>query len=264
MKKLDGPVRKQMQATVDKIVAQDPATMAQTHPLTGPLKGWNATKGSRGHRVVHQPNPETGGIHIGYVGLHEYDKAIQRLTHLDPKAAEVRHVSDEASDGDGVTGGMMIALVPPATIVEDLVLEEGEGAEQLHITLAYLGKTDEYSDVLLDGLHEVMEAWADGQPKFTATVQGVGTFLPADEDGQHVLWASVDAPGLHRVHAHLVDYLKEHGYEPREDHSFTPHLTLAYGKHHFRFVPKIKRRDFKVHEVWVCVGGRWESLPLRG
>jgi len=79
MKRLDGPVRKQMQTTIDKIIAGDPTTMAQTHPLTGVLKGWNATKGSRGHRVIHQPNAE-GGIHIGYVGLHEYDKAIQRLT----------------------------------------------------------------------------------------------------------------------------------------------------------------------------------------
>lgn len=79
MKRLDGPVRKQMQSTIDKIVAGDPGTMAQTHPLIGPMKGWMATKGSRGHRVIHRPNAD-GGIHIGYVGLHEYDKAIQRLT----------------------------------------------------------------------------------------------------------------------------------------------------------------------------------------
>lgn len=71
-----------MQATIDKIVAGDQATMAQTHPLTGPLKGWNATKASRGYRIVHQ-TLSTGDIHVGYVGLHDYDKAIQRLTSKD-------------------------------------------------------------------------------------------------------------------------------------------------------------------------------------
>lgn len=77
---MDGPVRKQIMGTIDKIVAGDPTTMAQTHPLTGPLKGWSATKASRGHRVVHRPTDD--GIHVGYVGLHDYDKAIQRLTSI--------------------------------------------------------------------------------------------------------------------------------------------------------------------------------------
>lgn len=105
MKRLDGPVRKQMQGTIDKIISADPTTMAQTHPLTGPLKGWNATKGSRGHRVVHRPNDD-GGIHIGYVGLHEYDKAIQRLTSLtagkngpDYDNLSFHQISDGEEDG---------------------------------------------------------------------------------------------------------------------------------------------------------------------
>lgn len=75
-------MQKQILGTVDDIVAGDPTTMAQSHPLTGVLKGWTATKASRGHRIVHRPN-DSGGIHIGYVGLHEYEKAIQRLTLLE-------------------------------------------------------------------------------------------------------------------------------------------------------------------------------------
>ncbi len=64
---------------LDGLAAGHPTTLAQTHPLTGPMKGWYATKVSRGHRIIHQPT-DGGGIHIGYVGLHEYGKAIQRLT----------------------------------------------------------------------------------------------------------------------------------------------------------------------------------------
>lgn len=53
----------------------------QTHKLTQPLTGWFSTKASRGHRIVHRPDPDVpGGIEIGYVGLHDYGKAINRLT----------------------------------------------------------------------------------------------------------------------------------------------------------------------------------------
>lgn len=79
LKRLDGPVRKQLLGTIDSLQSGDPTTLAQTHPLTGPMKGWYATKASRGHRIIHRPG-DGGGTHIGYVGLHEYDKAIQRLT----------------------------------------------------------------------------------------------------------------------------------------------------------------------------------------
>lgn len=54
----------------------------QTHALTEKLKGWYSTKASRGHRVVHR-NGDDGGLHIGYVGLHDYDKAINRLASFD-------------------------------------------------------------------------------------------------------------------------------------------------------------------------------------
>lgn len=79
MKSLDKPVQKQIKDTIDSLARGDANTMAQTHPLTGPLKGWSATKASRGHRIVHKPS-EDGGLFIGGVNLHEYDDLIRRLT----------------------------------------------------------------------------------------------------------------------------------------------------------------------------------------
>lgn len=180
------------------------------------------------------------------------------LDSQEPKTATVRH----APKSDEPQTGIMIAIVPPASVVESLVLDEGEEAHELHVTLAYLGDVDEYSEVLLDNLHEVVESWAEDQARFTALVQGVGTFLAASEDEQHVLWASIGSPTLHRLQVSLLDHLIGHGYSPRENHGFTSHLTLAYGKHHFRFLPKVKRQTFKVSEIWVCVAGRWESVSL--
>ena len=81
LKSLDKPTQRAVLDGLDGIVNQSPTTLAQTHPLAGVMKGWYATKVSRGHRIIHRPNDD-GGVHVGYVGLHEYEKAIQRLTSL--------------------------------------------------------------------------------------------------------------------------------------------------------------------------------------
>ncbi|MCX4799669.1 NAD(+)--rifampin ADP-ribosyltransferase [Streptomyces sp. NBC_01242] len=76
LSKLDAPSRKRVAATVDTL-AQGGEGL-QTHALTGPLKGWRSTKATRGHRVLHR-DLDDGTLHVGYVGLHDYDKAINRL-----------------------------------------------------------------------------------------------------------------------------------------------------------------------------------------
>lgn len=179
----------------------------------------------------------------------------------DPRTAAVRVLDSDTSDGD-VEGGIMIAVVPPEDLAARLAVEDGEDPSQLHITLAYLGRTPEYSRDQLDHLPEMVAAWAEANEPLKATVQGAGTFVKAEEDGQHVLWASVDAPGLERLHVSLVDFLASRGYSPRGDHVFIPHMTLAYGRHHFRFMPKIERESWSVDEVWICIAGRWESVTL--
>jgi 2'-5' RNA ligase/mRNA-degrading endonuclease YafQ of YafQ-DinJ toxin-antitoxin module len=156
----------------------------------------------------------------------------------------------------------MIAIVPPDDLAARLAIEDGEDPAQLHVTLAYLGQTGDYRDVHLDNLRETVAAWAEANEPLKATVQGAGTFVKATEAGQHVLWASVDAPGLERMHVTLVDYLLERGYHPSMDHVFIPHMTLSYAKHHVRFLPKIERETWDVTEVWVCIAGRWESVTL--
>lgn len=77
--KLDGDSRKRVANTINALQRGDEGL--QTHALTQPLKGWNSTKASRGHRVIHR-ELDDGTLHIGYVGLHDYDKAINRLSSL--------------------------------------------------------------------------------------------------------------------------------------------------------------------------------------
>jgi hypothetical protein len=77
MRGLHPQVQRKIADTIDRLAAGDPTL--ETHALTLKLKGWNATKVDRGHRIVHRPDGQ-GGIFVGYAGLHDYDKAINRLT----------------------------------------------------------------------------------------------------------------------------------------------------------------------------------------
>jgi GNAT superfamily N-acetyltransferase/mRNA-degrading endonuclease RelE of RelBE toxin-antitoxin system len=86
LRALDKPVQKQILGVVDSLAAGDPNL--QTHALTQKLSGWYSTKASRGHRIVHR-STDDGGIHVGYIGLHDYDRAIRRLTKLNRQPGPV-------------------------------------------------------------------------------------------------------------------------------------------------------------------------------
>lgn len=74
-------MRKRAKATIDSLANGEEG--AQTHALYQQLAGWYSTKISHDHRIVHR-NTDEGALHIGYVGLHEYDKAKRRLGAHDP------------------------------------------------------------------------------------------------------------------------------------------------------------------------------------
>jgi hypothetical protein len=197
-----------------------------------------------------------------YLDLHP-DRPLERLVDYKRRAgamglvtARVRHVSP---DGSPEPEGIMVAIAPPEKVVDALLVEGGETAENMHVTVSYLGSTTEYDKQQLDDVVECVRAWAETQQPFECRVQGAGTFV---NDEVHVLVALVDAPALTRMHVDLTDYLRRHGYSPHEDHSFTAHLTLSYERHHVRFLPKITPVSWEVTELWVAVGGQWESVKL--
>lgn len=159
--------------------------------------------------------------------------------------------------------GIMAAFAPPKSVTDHLVLpdEHAEPEHDLHVTLAYLGSKDEYKPGQLRDLPEVMDAWAEGHKPVRLKVQGSGTFLSPGGDEPHVLHALVNAPGLHRMQAHLVDHLKRYGYNPRENHGYIPHITLGYTKHDVRFLPKVESRSWTARDVWSAIGD--ERRPHR-
>jgi mRNA-degrading endonuclease RelE of RelBE toxin-antitoxin system len=81
LSKLDKPSQKQIGQTIDALAAGAPNL--QTHDLRHPLKGWYATKASRGHRIVHKV-ADDGSLHVGAVSLHDYGTAERRLGAAEP------------------------------------------------------------------------------------------------------------------------------------------------------------------------------------
>jgi 2'-5' RNA ligase len=133
-----------------------------------------------------------------------------------------------AGDG-GPENGIMVALYPPPEMADKLAggqpgdLSPGD----MHVTLAYLGTTDDVTPEQLNAAREAIANVANTQPPFSAQVQGVGTFHAPESDDPH--WYAVDAPGLAALRTQIVQALESVGVQPRTEHDFTPHMTVRYG-----------------------------------
>jgi 2'-5' RNA ligase/phage-related protein len=435
--KLDGDSRRRVAATINALQRGDEGL--QTHALSQPLKGWNSTKATRGHRIIHR-DLDDGTLHIGYVGLHDYDKAISRLTSLtgffreanlqqtasvddyrmmhrapgphnaplhdptrpteegggghvqenldnpdwggmgepheesmaavhrakgNPEApvtiyravphgitsirtgdwvsTAAEHARNEAIEGGktdhdgednpdydwpvlkatvpakhvhtdgndinewGYNGphiehaavhgpdeewtepthhtaalqltdaeehllqrqaaavahddGVMVAFVPPRAIAEDLALDGGQLADDLHITLAYLGNKADYTPEQLSLLPQLVSSWAARQKPVTIRTGGVGKFTNAYKD-QHVLWAAADIPGGAQMHTSLASELERYGFRLPSEHGWTPHMTLRFVDQHFRFMPHVPDRRWEATEVVAFIGAARHAVRL--
>ncbi len=216
----------------------------------------NTIEGPHGHPCAIPFHPSQ--IHIR--GTHPAQESC-----ADSKTASVTAFFRERTEehtrlGAAETGrGIMVAIVPPPDVANQLVQDGGEPANELHVTLAYLGKTSDYTAEQLEWLPELVGSWAARQRPVQVRIGGAGTFHNGPE---HVLWASVDIPGGAQLHTSLDAFLNGHGYRLPSEHGWNPHLTLAYVDQHFRFLPKLKSHSWACEQVWVCIGGNWTPHRL--
>lgn len=152
----------------------------------------------------------------GLVTLEEY-RAELGLPTVERKAEQLPNTNPEPT-------GVMVALYPADDVAHALALDGGEAAEELHVTLAYLGDVDEVGDV--EALRKLVEQFAAETYDVDGQVSGLGRWDAGDAGDAFV--ALVDAPDLPDVRTDLVDELEAAGYKVRRDHGFTPHITLAY------------------------------------
>ncbi|MFD8650678.1 2'-5' RNA ligase family protein [Streptomyces mirabilis] len=163
------------------------------------------------------------------------------------------HSVDKHAAAVDNSGGVMVALVPPREVAEQLAMKDGQPVDDLHVTLAYLGKASDYTPEQLKLLPQIVSSWALRQKPVDMRIGGTGKFNNSHK-GQHVLYAAVDIPGGAQMHSDLARYLQGHGYELPSEHGWTPHLTLAYVDRHFRFMPHLDEHRWTADQVVTEIG----------
>ena len=93
--------------------------------------------------------------------------------------------------------------------------------ENLHLTVAFFGATDEARIPELAG---ALAQAAGAAKAFAMKLAGPGTFGGARHP--RVLWLGVESAGLQALHTRAAAALREIGWKP-EERAFAPHLTLG-------------------------------------
>lgn len=166
--------------------------------------------------------------------------------------------------------GMMLAFFPDSATAQRLAITGGEPANELHITLAYLGDMqDEPNDDLLRAhtspfkIRDAVSMVATQTPPLSGTTGGIGRFIASpDSEGLDPVIALVDVPGLGEFHARLVEAVKAAGYFVAENHGYTPHITLDYIDADAPLpIESVPPLPLHFDAVWLCVGD--ERMPFR-
>lgn len=92
----------------------------------------------------------------------------------------------------------------------------------MHLTLAFLGDTDEKR---IPELSEMLKVYCAGSGKFDFKIKGLGVFRNLRD--LRIIWAGVSDDGnLERLYNKISAGLSDKGF-PREERPFSPHLTLG-------------------------------------
>lgn len=170
----------------------------------------------------------------------------------DPQGKSMRRKAAEADHA-----GAMVALYLPPEVAEQVAVEGGEAAEQLHITLAYFEDAGNARDDW-PAVHALITNVARKHLPLAGALNGQGVFHTPESDAH---WAAVDVPGLEAMREELVTVLDLAGFPVRKDHGFTPHVTVLYDAERGA-APELAAETVAVafDEVVLAVGGDRTAL----
>jgi len=169
--------------------------------------------------------------------------------------------ADESDEEEHTS--VMIALFLDRKTAKKLAVPDGEPADEMHITLAYLGKEDEL-DVNIPDLKKLVAGYASEAAPLKGTTSGVGRFSPSDSsDGLAPIYASVNIPGIQAFRADLVKQLEAEDIEIANDFEFTPHCTLIYvDEDEDSPVDSVPTLNLAFDQLWLCIGDDRYSFPI--
>lgn len=186
-----------------------------------------------------------------------------KYARADRAASGVLMINPVAMASGADHEGAMVALFLDQGVAGELAIDGGEPAERLHVTLAYFedaaAERDDWSDI-----HAIVRAVSGKHLPIEGVVAGQGVFY--QDDGGVVHWASPDVPGISALREDLVAALNAAGFRVRDDHGFTPHITLRYdGPSDGAVVdaPVVPVMDVKFDKLTLAVGGDMTKLAAK-
>lgn len=156
---------------------------------------------------------------------------------------------------------IMVALYPDDSAARALAVPGGLSETDLHVTLAFLGKIDDYEPSDLDDLFNLVEGLAADVKPLTGSVNGVGRFHGTDPGMGDPVYVNVDVPGLADIQVHVAGAIGADGYEVSGEHGFTPHMTVRYDKGD-KPLPKVEIQDIVFDFLSLSIGQDVYDFPL--
>ncbi len=162
-------------------------------------------------------------------------------------------------------GGMLVALWLDPSQAAQLAIEGGESADQLHVTLCYCPEMAATDDVTFARVVASLADVAAVYTEVTGKVGGFGRFFAGgSSEGRDVFYASPDIPRLDYLREAVVRALGNvMVYSGSNEHSYVPHITLAY------LAPKAKTPanppaiDLVFSGLTVIAGDRRVDIPFQ-
>lgn len=163
--------------------------------------------------------------------------------------------------------GVMIAFMLPKAIASRLTMDGGEDTDELHVTVLYLGKSEDIEDDKLEELKSQLETFCSQYTPLKGTIGGYGRF-PATEssDGKDVLIGLVDVARLEALREAVIKLVTKIGIAPVLNHGYTPHVTIAYVDPSYdkEFKPFSKSIPLTIDGLTCSIGNDRVIYPLNG
>lgn len=168
--------------------------------------------------------------------------------------------------------GAMVALVPSEADAARLAVEGGEPADQLHLTLVYLGEAADINaasrQAIIDALTALAAEWhtaAGGDLSIVGDGFSINAFNPATDGKDPCIVMGVSGEQVAAAHEQVSDVVKAvFGYPPQHQ-PFVPHVTLAYTDD-LSLVGQLADRtgDVTFDRLRVAFAGANHDIPLGG
>lgn len=202
-----------------------------------------------------------------FYGFASANEATGEQTEPDADWYRARRKAKDAAEAAPKWTGLMVGFFLRPSEAQRLVIPGGESMMDLHMTLAFLGNSDDVMQVTGDKdfkyLRSVLAEYASERMEMPATVSGIGRFTSVPQGAQTPVYASVDCPELPFFRQSLVSRLMMGGYTPDMTHGFTPHVTLAYIPADAPMpLETVQPVDLRFDTLTLAVGGKRYAFPL--